>query len=167
MFVILSSSYMSWPPSVLLRLITIIYEIGIILVNAQHIIDIPPISLSVNDQIFEFVRFGHKSISNILNRLSTDLKQNYFKDARSPPYYDIRYRHLNIVHIGIRNTCSALHNALIHANLIPNPSCSCWYSTENAEQLIVFLLEMFAQRNILLQFRWGPEWLSELVSWIT
>ena len=115
MLVILSSSYMSWSLSVLLRLIAIIYEIGIILVNAQQIIDIPPISLSVNDQIFEFVRFGHKSISNILNRLSTDLKQNYFKDARSPPYYDIRRRHLNIVHIGIRNTCSAWHNALFHA----------------------------------------------------
>ena len=67
MLVIISSSYM------------IIYEIGIIVFNAQHIINIPPISLSVNDQIFEFVRFGQKSTSNILNRLSTDLKQTTSK----------------------------------------------------------------------------------------
>jgi hypothetical protein len=50
---------MSWSLSVLLRLITIIYEIGIILVNAHQIIDIPPIILLVDDQIFEFVRFGN------------------------------------------------------------------------------------------------------------
>jgi hypothetical protein len=79
MLVILSSSYMSWSLSVLLRLITIIYEIGIILVNAQQSIDIPPIILPVDDQSFEFVRFGHKSTSNILNRLSTDLKQTTSK----------------------------------------------------------------------------------------
>jgi len=85
-----------------------------------------------------------------LNCLSTDLKQNYFKDTRTLSYYDIRCRYLNIVHIGIRNTCSALHNALFHANLIPNPYWSCGYSTENAEQFI-FLLEIFAQKNILLR----------------
>ena len=43
------------------------------------------------------------------------MKQNYFKDATPLSYYDIRCRYLNIVHIGIRNTCSAWHNALFHA----------------------------------------------------
>jgi hypothetical protein len=42
-----------------LRLITIIYEIGVILANEHKIVDIPPIILPVDDNNFEFVRFGH------------------------------------------------------------------------------------------------------------
>ena len=84
-----------------------------------------PIILPVDDQIFEFVRFWAFSQLYFLNRLSTDLKQNYLKETRPLSYYDIRCRYLSIVHVGIRNTCSALHNTLFHANLIPNLSCSC------------------------------------------
>jgi hypothetical protein len=39
-----------------------IYEIPIILVNVQQIIDIQPIIFPVGDHICEFVRFGHQSI---------------------------------------------------------------------------------------------------------
>jgi hypothetical protein len=45
-------------------------------------------------------------------------------------------RYLNILHTRIRNNCSALRNDLFHDNLIHNPSCSCGYSTENAEHFL-------------------------------
>ena len=64
------------------------------------------------------------------------LKQHYYKNAKPPSYYNIGNRHLNILHTRIRNNCSALHNDLFHANLIHSPSCSCGYSTENAEHFV-------------------------------
>jgi hypothetical protein len=61
------------------------------------------------------------------------LKQRYFKNAKPPSYYNIGNIYLNILHTRIRNNCGALRNDLFHANLMHNPSCSCGYSTENAE----------------------------------
>jgi hypothetical protein len=66
----------------------------------------------------------------------------------------------NIVHIGIRITCSALLNPLFHAIWhlthlviadIPLRMLNSWF----------FLLEIFAQRHILLRLRKGSGWLSE------
>ena len=67
------------------------------------------------------------------------LKQHYYKNAKPPSYYNIGNRYLNILHTRIRNNCSALHNDLFHANLIHSPSCSCGYSTENAEHFFIVL----------------------------
>jgi hypothetical protein len=41
------------------------------------------------------------------------------------------------------------HNDLFHANLIHSPSCSCGYSTENAEHFLLYCKRFDAQRNIL------------------
>ena len=66
-------------------------------------------------------------------------------------YYtgNIGNRYLNILYTRIRNNCSALHNDLFHANLIHSPSCSCGYSTENAEHFLLYCKRFDAQRNIL------------------
>ena len=77
--------------------------------------------------------------------LKYKLKQHYYKNAKPPSYYDIGNRYLNILHIRIRNNCSALYNELFHTNLIHSPSCSCEYSTENVKHFLLF----DAQRNIL------------------
>jgi hypothetical protein len=42
-----------------------------------------------------------------------------------------------------------LHNDLFHANLIHSPSCSCGYSTGNAEHFLLYCKRFDAQRNIL------------------
>ena len=63
-------------------------------------------------------------------------------------YFDVN-RYLNILHTRIRNNCSALHNDLFHANLIHSPSCSCGYSTENAEHFLLYCKRFDAQRNLL------------------
>ena len=99
-----------------------IYEIPIILVNVQQIIDIQPIIFPVDDHIF--LNSLDLDISRYFESFKYRLKQNYFKDARFLSYYDIRCRYLIIVHTEIKNSCSALHNDLFHADLIPNPSCS-------------------------------------------
>jgi hypothetical protein len=52
---------------------------------------------------------------------------------------------INILHTRIRNNCSALHNDLFHANLIHSPSCSCGYSTENAEHFFLYCKRFNAQ----------------------
>ena len=77
------------------------------------------------------------------------LQQHYFKNAKPSSYYNIGNRYLNILHTRIRNNCSALRNDLVHANLIHNPSCSCGYSTENAEHFLLYCKRFDAQRNIL------------------
>ena len=66
------------------------------------------------------------------------LKQHYYKNDKPPSYCNIGNRYLNILHTRIRNNCSALHNDLFHANLIHSPSCSCGYSTENAEHFLLY-----------------------------
>ena len=77
------------------------------------------------------------------------LKQHYFKNANPPFYYNVGNRYLNILQTRIRNNCSTSHNDLFHANLINNPSCSCGYSTKNAEHFFVLYYKRFdAQRNI-------------------
>jgi hypothetical protein len=59
------------------------------------------------------------------------LKQHYYKNTKPPSYYNIGNRYLNILHTRIRNNCSALNNALFHANLIPGLINSItWSSTE-------------------------------------
>ena len=128
-----------------------IYEIPIILSMYNR--------LSISNQSFflstiTFVNSLDLGISRYFESFKYRLKQNYVKDAMFLSYYDIRCRYLIIVHTEIKNSCSALHNDLFHADLIPNPSCSSWYYTENAEQFCCFfLLDIFAQRHILLRLR--------------
>ena len=66
----------------------------------------------------------------------------------NPSYYDIGNRYLNILHIRIRNNCSALYNELFHTNLIHSPSCSCGYSTENAEHFIYCIARGLMHKEI-------------------
>ena len=73
-------------------------------------------------------------------------------NAKPPSYYNIGNRYLSILHTRIRNNCSALRNDLFHANLIHKPSCSCGYSTENAEHFLLYCKRFDAQRNILSRF---------------
>ena len=133
MLVILLSFYVIWFLPVLEKLITIIYEIG-------HNISQTTNRLPIFQQSF------FPSTTKLWNLLDLrirqhstfesfkyKLKQHYFKNANPPSYYNIGNRYLNILHTRIRNNCSALRNDLFHANLIHNPSCSCGYSTENAE----------------------------------
>ena len=63
------------------------------------------------------------------------LKQHYYKNAKPTSYYNIGNRYLNILHSRIRNNCS--------------PSCSCGYSTENAEHCLLYCKRFDAQRNLL------------------
>jgi hypothetical protein len=77
------------------------------------------------------------------------LKQHYFKNTKPPSYYNIGNRYLNILHSRIRNKCSALRNDLFHDNMIHNPSCSCEYSTENAEHFILYCKRFDAHIDIL------------------
>ena len=108
------------------------------------------------------------------------LKQHYFKNAKPPSYYNIGNIYLNILCIleynsnntapsigtiakrnittglfgltRIRNNCSALRNDLFHTNLIHNPSCSCGYSTENAEPFFIVLQEVWCTKKYFVQF---------------
>ena len=76
------------------------------------------------------------------------LKQHYFKNTKPPSYYNIGNIYLNILHSRIRNKCSALRNDLFHDNMIHNPSCSCEYSTENAEHFILYCKRFDAHIDI-------------------
>jgi hypothetical protein len=137
-----------WFLPVLEKLTTIIYEIVIILVKLQtdyrypnsHFFRRRP-SYGIY-QTWEYVNFQ-------LESFKYKLKQHYYKNAKPPSYYNIGNRYLNILHTRIRNNCSALHNDLFHANLIHSPSCSCGYSTENAEHFLLYSKRFDAQRNIL------------------
>jgi len=118
MLVILLSFYVIWFLSVLEKLITIIYEIAIILVKLQTDYRYPNSHFSVDDQVIEFIRPENTSTFNF-ESFKYKLKQHYFKNA-PPSYYNIGNKYLNILHTRIRNNCSALHNDLFHANLIHN-----------------------------------------------
>ena len=87
--------------------------------------------------------------TNYGSQNTTYRKQHYYKNTKPPSYYDIGNRYLNILHTRMRNNCSALHNDLCHANLIHSPSCSCGYSTENAEHFLLYCKRSDAHRNIL------------------
>ena len=81
----------------------------------------------------EFIRSENTSTS--FESFKYKLKQHYFKNAKPPSYYNIGNIYLNILHTRIRNNCS--------------PSCSCGYSTENAEHFLLYCKRFDAQRNIL------------------
>jgi hypothetical protein len=91
---------------------------------------------SVDDQVMEFIRYENTSTSKFVlqhllihTRSATNkLSPNYIRHksaeikARTPSYYNIGNKYLNILHIRIRNKCNALHNDLFHANLILIPN---------------------------------------------
>ena len=150
------------------KLITIIYEIVIILVKLQTDYRYPKSFFPSTTKLWNLLDLRIRQLStfpsttklwNLLDlrirQLSTfesfkyKLKQHYFKNAKPPSYYNIGNRYLNILHARIRNNCSALRNDLFHANLIHNPSCSCGYSTENVEHFLLYCKRFDAQRNIL------------------
>jgi hypothetical protein len=66
----------------------------------------------------------------------------------------------NILHARIRNNCSALRNDLFHANLIHNPSCSCGYSTENAEHFLLYCKRFGVLQHLLIHTRSATNQLS-------
>ena len=131
------------------KLTSIIYEIVIILVKLQTDYRYP------NSHFFPSTTKLWNLLDLRIRQLSTfesfkyKWKQYYYKNAKPSSYYNIGNRYLNILHTRIRNNCSALHNDLFHANLIHSPSCSCGYSTENAEHFLLYCKRFDAQRNIL------------------
>ena len=48
-----------------------------------------------------------------------------------------------------RTIGQTLMSRSVHSNLIHNPSCSCGYSTENAEHFLLYCKRFDTQRNIL------------------
>jgi hypothetical protein len=88
MLVILLSFYVIWFLPVLEKLLTVIYEIIIILVKLQTDYRYPNSHFSVDDQVMEFIRPENTQLSTF-ESFKYKLKQHYFKNVKPPSYYNI------------------------------------------------------------------------------
>ena len=159
------SFYIIWFLPVLEKLITIIYEIVIIFVKLQT--DYRYLNshfFPSTTKLWNLLGLRIRQLPNF-ESFKYKLKKHYFKNAKLLSFYNIGNRYLNILHTRIRNNCSALHNTLFHTNLIHSTSCSCGYSTENAEHF--FLLQEVWSTNIyFVPFFISCEyWLEYIAVW--